>query len=227
MAAEDVFHKKHEDVVAKDKKAILEELNLPPVVIEFFRKNETMIKVGLVILVVLVLGGEGYQKYTANQAEKSSAMLYSALQSTDMARESKILGKLSKKYSHTGSALWADIELGHVAFKKGDFSQAADFYSKALARISDTHPMYPLVLYSLAQAYENMDKVDKAKDAFLKLTDINGFIGEGDLGLARIYEKHGDPAQALTYYQEYIKLPETQPGAIKNWVMTRIAQLQK
>jgi predicted negative regulator of RcsB-dependent stress response len=227
MAEQDVFNKKHADVVAKDERAILEELNLPPVVIEFLRKNMKNIKLGIIIFLVVVVAIEGYKKYTSVQTEKSSTLLYSALQSEDDTQKTTLLNQLKDKYSSTGSGIWANIELGHLAFKNGDFAKAASTFKAVLDKMSDDNPTYPLVQYSLAQAYENLDDVEKAKDAFLKLSQITGFVGKGDLGLARIYEKQDDPEQALTYYNEYVELPETQPGPTKDWVLAKIELLKK
>ena len=227
MAEHNVFNKKHSEAVASDKKAILEELNLPPAVIEFIRKYEKNIKITLITALVLIVAIEGYKEYNSVQIEKSSALLYSALHSKDASQKVKLLDQVKQKYSSTGNGMWANIELGHLAFKKGDFAKAASIYEAVLDKMSTKNPVRPLVQYSLAQAYENLDNVDKAKEAFLKLTQTTGFVGEGDLGLARIYEKHGDPEQALTYYQEYVKLPETQPGPTKELVLAKIAQLKK
>jgi len=227
MADHSVFTKKHSEAVAKDKKAILEELNLPPAVIEFIRKYEKNIKVALITALVVIVALEGYKKYTSVQIEKSSTLLYSALHAKDANQRIKLLNQVTKKYARTGNGIWANIELGHLAFKNGKFAKAASIYEAALDKMSAKNPIRPLVQYSLAQAYENLDNVEKAKEAFLKLTDTAGFIGEGDLGLARIYERHGDPAQALTYYQEYVKLPGTQPGPTKDLVLAKIAQLKK
>jgi len=227
MAEQDVFNKKHADVVAKDQKAILEELSLPPAVIEFIRKNEKNLKLGIIIFLVVVVAVEGYKKYTSVQTEKSSTLLYTALQTADDTQKVNLLKKLTDKYGRTGSGIWANIELGHLAFKNGDFAKAAGIFEAILGKMPADNTAYPLVQYSLAQAYENLDNVEKAKGAFLKLAQIPGFAGKGDLGLARIYEKHGDPEQALTYYKEYAELPETQPGPTKDWVLAKIDQLKK
>ena len=39
-----VFKKKHSEAMAQDKRAILEEMNLPPAVVDFIRKNSKNIK---------------------------------------------------------------------------------------------------------------------------------------------------------------------------------------
>ncbi|NOX25346.1 MAG: tetratricopeptide repeat protein [Deltaproteobacteria bacterium] len=227
MAEQNVFTKKHADVVEKDKKAILEELSLPPAVIEFIRKNERIIKLALIVFVITVVAIQGYKKYTSVRTAKSSTLLYSALQTENGTQEVKLLKQLRDKYAGTGSGLWANIELGHLAFKNGNFAKAAVIFSAVIDKMAAKNTAYPLVQYSLAQSYENLGNIDKAKDAYLKLSQISGFAGMGDLGLARIYEKHGDPAQAVTYYKGYAELPETQPGPLKDWVLAKIDQLKK
>jgi predicted negative regulator of RcsB-dependent stress response len=227
MAEQNAFTKKHADMMAKDKKAFLEELSLPPAVIEFIRKNEKTIKLALIIFLITVVAFEGYKKYTSVRTAKSSSLLYTALQAENGGQKAKLLQELRDKYASTGSGVWANIELGHLAFKNGNFAKAAGIFSTVLDKMAAKNTAYPLVQYSLAQSYENLGKIDKAKDAYLKLSQISGFAGMGDLGLARIYEKHGDPAQAVTYYKGYAELPMTRPGPLKDWVLAKIDQLKK
>lgn len=226
MSQSDVFNKKHEDALAQDKRAILEEMNLPPVLVTFIRKNSTNIKIVIAVLFIGLLAWEGFAKYTSVQREKSSTMLYDAISAEDTAVQAEQLKELADKFSSTGSAVWAQVELGHLALKEEKYQEAAGFYMAALDDLSLSNPLYPLVQFSLAQAYENLADTVKAKQAFKSLVDIPGFASEGHLGLGRIAEGEGDWKQALSQYQEYVDLPDVGPGPTKDWVEGRISQLK-
>jgi tetratricopeptide (TPR) repeat protein len=224
MAKSDVFNKKHEDAVAQDKRAILEELNLPPEMITFIRKNSKTINILIAVVIIGLVAWEGYGKYISVQREKSSAMLSAAMSAEPNARVEQ-LKALTEKYSRSGSAAWAQVELGHLALKDEKFQEAVGFYGKALDGLSKKNPMYPLVLYCLAQAYEDSADSGKAKEAYQQLAEVHGFAAEGYLGLGRLAEIEGDLQQALAQYTQYVNQPEIASGPTKEWVESRISQL--
>ena len=53
---------------------LLEELNLPPKIVSFIRKNDKQLKAGIIGIVVIVLGWVFYDYYTEQQRSKSSSM---------------------------------------------------------------------------------------------------------------------------------------------------------
>ena len=191
MTEHSAFSKKHETVMAQDQRAILEELNLPPALITFLRTNTNTILTVLAVSVIAILGWEGYGKYTAVQQSRSADMLYQAMKTASTDQRSQELKELSSKFGNNGSGLWGTIELGHLAFKEGKFQEAATLYESALGSIGDKNPLFPLVEYNLAQAYENLPDQAKAKATYEKLAAVKGFAGEADLGLARIAEIEG------------------------------------
>lgn len=224
MTEHTVFSKKHAETMAQDQRAILEELNLPPEVIKFLRGNAQIIQIVLIVAVLAILGWEGYGKYTSTQQNRSANMLYEAMKVDGDQRVTQ-LKALSAKYGASGSGLWGTIELGHVAFKEGKFDEAASLYESTLGSVSADSPLFPLVQYNLAQAYENLQDQAKAKAAYQKLAEIKGFSGEAMLGLARIAEIEGKPDEARTQYQAYVDLPETKAGPTKEWAQDKIHTL--
>lgn len=225
MTEHSAFSKKHETVMAQDRRAILEELNLPPALIEFLRANANAILTAIAVAVVLILGWEGYGKYTAVQQERSADMLYQAMKTTSTDQRANQLKELSSKFGNNGSGLWGTIELGHLAFKDGKFQEAATQYEEALGSIGDENPLFPLVEYNLAQAYENVPDQAKAKAAYEKLAEVKGFAGEADLGLARIAESEGKKDEARAKYQEFVDQPDTKDGPTKEWAKYKIGAL--
>lgn len=224
MTEHTVFSKKHAETMAQDKRAILEELNLPPEIIKFLRNNSRIIQIVLAVAVIAIIGWEGYGKYTTTQRNRSADMLYEAMK-VDGDQRITQLKALSAKYGASGSGLWGTIEQGHVAFKESKFQEAASFYESALSSIPAENPLFPLAQYNLAQAYENLQDQAKAKAAYQKLAETKGFAGESMLGLARIAEIEGKLDEARTQYQAYIDLPETKAGPTKEWAQDKVHTL--
>lgn len=224
MTEPTVFTKKHVDVRAQGKRAILEEMNLPPAVIDFLRTNAQTIQIAIAVLIIAILGKEGYVKYTDVQRSRSADMLYVAMQSDGDQRVSQ-LKELSAKYGKKGSGSWGMVEQGHMAFKEGKFQEAVKLYESVIASLSSSNPLLPLVQYNLAQAYENLPDQAKAKTIYQTLLTSKGFAGEGNLGLARLAEAEGKTDEAKAKYQAYVDLPETKDGPTKEWVKSKLLTL--
>lgn len=227
MATENsVFTKKHEEVMANDKRAILEEMNLPPAVITFIRKNAKNLKIGIVVFIIGVIAWEGYGEYSQRQQEKSSALLFSAVKAETTAEKSMLLEDLIKNFSGSKSAVWGKLELGHLAFQEKNYQGAADKYQEVLNSISASNSLYPLAEFSLAQAYESLEESAKSEAAYEKLLKYPGFAAEGYLGLGSLYEKKGDEAKALEMYESYINLPGLKTDSAKTMVEYKIGKLK-
>jgi predicted negative regulator of RcsB-dependent stress response len=220
------FTKKHEEAVAQDERAILEEMNLPPFVIDFLRKNSKNIKIFIALLVVGIIAWEGFGEYSKKQREKASSLLYSAVKTEDSLEKSDLLVKLEDDFSGSKSALWAKLELGHLAFKNDNFQDAIVKYNEVLSKLSSSDSLYPLVQFSIAQAYDSMNDNDQADSAYRTLLDYTGFAAEGYLGLGRLNEKKGDNSKALEMYKSYISLPDIESGPTYELVQYKIANLK-
>jgi predicted negative regulator of RcsB-dependent stress response len=224
MTEPTVFSKKHADALTQDKRALLEELNLPPVMVEFIRTNAKALQLSIAIIIISILAWEGYVKYTAVQRDRSADMLYTAMKADGDQRLTQ-LKELSTKYGKRGSGLWGTIEQGHLAFKEGKFQEAATLYEAVISSIPSGSPLLPLVQFNLAQTYENLPDQAKAKATYQILANTHGFAGEGNLGLARIAELEEKQGEAKTLYQTYVDLPETKDGPTKEWVKNKIQTL--
>ena len=225
MTEPSVFTKKHATAMAQDRRAILEELNLPPAAIEFIRANAGAIQAVFALFIVILLGWEGYGKYVSVQRDRSADMLYQAMKVTEPEQQITQLKALSSKYGKDYSGIWGGIEQGHLAFKEGKFKEAATQYEAILGSLDKKSPVYALIQYSLGQAYENLPDQAKAKSAYQALSAVKGFDGEALLGLARIAELEGKTDEALAKFKDYVALPETKDGPTKDWAKNKIQLL--
>lgn len=225
MTQENIFTKRHVEPGSDAKRELLEQMNLPPKMIAFLRTNSSRIQIGLVVGACLSLAWSGYGQYRDAQREKSTAMIFNAMQAKEGAERGGMLQDVIKKYPKAEAGIWAQVELAHAALKAGNHAEASAGYQKVLGQISSDHPLNPLLTYSLAQTYEQSNDLENAKKQYEKLTTLAGFAGEGYLGLGRIAEVNNESAKAKEMYEKYVALPEVTDGPTKKWVVAKIAKL--
>ena len=206
MSAQSLFSKKSIKAQRPDtSRGIMEELNLPPELIAFIRENSKNLQIGLVVVAVLVLGWVIYDYYSAMQAKKGASLLASAMQVEATEEKARTLESVVNDYSRTEAALWARVELAHLDFREGRFTEAAGKYEAVIKKLSKEAPLLPLVRMNLAESYEEAGQYDQAIAQYSLLKMIVGFKEEAHLALARIYRAKDDPALARKEYEELLK----------------------
>jgi len=195
------------------KHGLLEEFNLPPKVITFLRNNKRQIVAGLFCLVAAILGWSYYKNYTGERNDRAAALLAGAMAENSLEARAVLLENIVGEYGRTGAARWAEIELGHLAFTNGNFTEALRRYQAVLAGISSKNPLLPLVQLSLAQTHESLGAQAEALVAYGKLAELQGFAGDAYLAMARIHEEQGDPQQAREMYDKALAGEDLSPEA--------------
>ncbi len=168
-----------------------------------------IIGVAIVLLLLLYLG---YQRfYLVPRAEKAANEMFKAEQyaAVDSSADKAIQGdgsypgfeKIAKEYSNTKSANLANVYLGGLYLKKGEFQKAID----ALGKYSSTgSPIIdPLVLGMLGDAYSELKDYNKAITYYQKAVDKvpNDFTSPLFLKkLGLVYEEQKDYKGASKVY---------------------------
>ena len=140
----------------------MEELNLPPEVISFVRKNSRNLQICLIIFVILVFSWIFYDYYSERQENKSASLLASAMQIEAKEEKLFVLGKVVAEYSGTDAALWGKLELAHLDYEEGAFDAAVAKYEEIAAKLPADSSLVPLVRINLAQSYEETGQYDQA-----------------------------------------------------------------
>ncbi len=182
---------------------VLDQLNLPPGVVRFIRKNQRIIQVVAVVVVLTVVVGALYDSYKKNRLEKSTNSLAISLEASG-AEKITALEDVVAKYSGTPAALWAKVELGHIAMKDSLFDEAEKYYSSVLEEISDSNPMYGLLTFAIAQSQEAGKNYGKALLSYSLLKEVAGYKDEGFMGMGRVLEAENKRDEALAVYEEYL-----------------------
>lgn len=204
MASESAFNKRLTTETTFDKvEGLLEHFNLPPKVISFIRGNLRMFQIGIAVIIAAIVFTSLYGSYRERLREEASSALAKAMQQGKES-QAEALQKVSAAYSSTSSALWAKIELAHLDMQNGSFSEAGEKYRKILVGTKSSDPLYPLVLFSLAQACEADKKFPEATKEYDLLKGLKGFEHIAYSGMGRLEEVQGNIEKAIAIYNNFL-----------------------
>ncbi|MFA6499452.1 MAG: tetratricopeptide repeat protein [Desulfurivibrionaceae bacterium] len=206
------------------KHGLLEELNLPPKAILFIRNNKRNILIGLLCCVVAIMGWSSLSYYFARQNDRAAVLLAEAIGQGAPEQRKVLLRKVLDEYGRTGSAMWAKVELGHMAFDAQQYDEAIKVYLEARDDLAKSSPVFPLVQMNLAQAYENKNGLPEALAAYQSLADSKGFAEESYLAMARIYELQKDLPKVKEMYGKVVAEEGVSP-AVKEMVQAKLDRL--
>jgi predicted negative regulator of RcsB-dependent stress response len=204
MASESAFNKKLSAETHMDKvEGLLEHLNLPPKAIDFIRLNQRLLQIGTAVIVIGVVFWSLYGSYRERIREEASTALSVALQS-DQDTRAESLRAVADKYADTSSARWASVELAHLDMKNGSFEEASKKYQAILSDVKTSNPMYPLILFSLAQSMEGAQRYQEAFKQYDLLKSLKGFELLAYTGMGRIEEAQGNIEKAIALYNNFL-----------------------
>ncbi|THB71485.1 MAG: hypothetical protein D6B25_18395 [Desulfobulbaceae bacterium] len=227
MADKSVFDKLHVDEREKDDiPGVLEQLNLPPKFVTFVRENKRLVQILTAFVVLMIVFWSFYDSYRDKRIETSGDALAIALEA---AGEEKIaaLQEVSKSYSGTDAALWAELHHGLELVKQSRIEEGMTSLLATRQKISEKSSLFPLITISLAQAYEQGDKNNEAMQEYKRLQDMKGYEFLGFNGSARIYEKTDEYELALAEYEKCIgTLDPVSQRTQKSIIDEKIARLR-
>lgn len=204
MSSESAFNKRLTTESTMDKvEGLLEHLNLPPKVIDFIRAHQKLIRIIIAVIVIIVVSWSLYSSHSERVREEAASALSLARQA-DPGSQAEAFRNVIKEYGGTSSALWAKVEVAHMAMKGGSFADASAQYGAILAEVKETNPLYPLILFSLAQALEGEKKYQEASDRYDLLKGINGFEYLAYTGLGRLEEAQDNVDRAIAVYNNFL-----------------------
>ncbi|OGR19469.1 MAG: hypothetical protein A2X81_05070 [Desulfobacterales bacterium GWB2_56_26] len=228
MASDNAFNKRLTAETTMDKvEGLLEHFNLPPKAITFIRANQKIIKITLIVVIAAVVSGSLYKSYRQQVLEKASSALAVAAQQTG-AEQVEALQKVVDDYGSTSSAQWAKIELAHLDMKNGAYGDAGEKYRKVLADVKESNPLYPLVLFGIAQSLEADKKYAEAVSQYDALKNFKGFEHIAHTGMGRIEEMQGNIDKAIAVYNNFLMSIGDDPSfaQAKEEVENKVARLK-
>jgi predicted negative regulator of RcsB-dependent stress response len=146
---------------------------------EFIIKNQNSLIIGVVVVLVIVLGYFGYQKYIIEpKTQDAQEQIFSAQQffeadSLDKALfgDGNHLGfvDIADEYSSTKPGKLANYYAGICFLKKGDYDKAIDYLSKFKA---DDELVAPMAQGAIGDAYLEKGDQEKAVSQYLKAASM-------------------------------------------------------
>lgn len=228
MSAQNVFEKRYVDPKDQsDVEGLLELFNLPPKLIAFLRKNKRAVQIGLAAIIITVVSVSLYGSYREKRIEDAASALTLALKEIGTAQNDPLQAVVDK-YKGTASAVWAKVELAHLAMKEKDFAGASKHYSAVHSELKADSPLYALSLYGIAQVEEAQGTTDAAYAAYERLKDIEGYQLTGYTGMARILEARGENEKALGIYGQYLAVigDDAEAASRKALIEAKIARIK-
>lgn len=203
MAEQNVFEKIHVDESEKaDLGGVLEQLNLPPSVVDFVRKNQRTIYICLGVIAAVVVVWSLYGSYVEKKINESSSALSLALKSDEGAKITS-LQEVINNFSGTDAATWAKIEIAQSYSSDSRFDQSLNQYADVRKDVTVKDPLYPLITFGIAQAEEALGNLENALREYTSLQSYIGYEGIGYTGAARIFEVQEKYSEAIRELEKY------------------------
>jgi len=200
---------------------------------EFIIKNQNSLIIGVLVVLVIVLGYFGYQKYIIEpKTQDAQEQIFSAQQffeadSLDKALfgDGNHLGfvDIADEYSSTKPGKLANYYAGICFLKKGDYDKAIDYLSKFNA---DDELVAPMAQGAIGDAYLEKGNQEKAVSQYLKAATMKDNSFTASLfyfKAAQTLELMGNNEDALVNYTIIRdKFPTTKYGSNINRYIARV-----
>ncbi len=187
---------------------VLDQLDLPPKLIEFLQKNQRKIwtVIGIIAVVVTVVALYGsYRNYKISKATEA----YDAASLLEGDQQTAALQKVADDYDSTPSGIWSQIKLTHIDQAAGETKSAVKQLESLNGELDEKDLLKPLVLANLGSLYEQDNQWDKAVSVYEILKNTPGFEAMALNCLGRVYESQGNNDKAVQTYQRYMSLTES------------------
>jgi len=225
MSGRSPFSKKSLESLHAPKRDYLEELNIPPEIAAFIRKNSKILQIFALCIIAAIGLWIGYGNWQQGREQKAADMFAQAMAQQDKNARHQALTALVDEYPASGAATWSRIELGHQAQDTGEFDKAIENYQAALDKVAAKNPVVPLIKLRLAAAYEAKGDLDQAIAQYQELTEVAGFNDEAFLGMGRIYELKKEPEKARGAYRKLVEKEDGLDPEAKNLAEEKLRRL--
>ncbi|CAK8720733.1 Tetratricopeptide repeat-containing protein [Candidatus Electrothrix aarhusensis] len=186
---------------------ILDQLDLPPGIVEFLQKNQRKIWTVVTIIAVVIISTALYDSYSTYSLNKA-AKAYDAALLLEGEQRATALNTVKEDFSSTPSAVWGQIQLTHIDQEAGKYKEAIDRLESLKSELGKEDLLKPVVLANLGALYEQNQQLDKAVAAYELLHKREGYEALALSNLGRLYESMEKKEQAVATYQRYMSLTE-------------------
>ena len=170
-------------------------------------------------------------------AQYWKSQAYLAMGSTDKARQTaeELKEIINKGINKKNMRMYYHL-MGLIELERGQYSQAIDFFTKALPLLFLASEWHIIIADALGTAYFKAGSLEKSREEYEKIiSPIPGRVWHGDIYaksfymLGKIYEQLGDSAKAVEHYEKFLDLwKDADPGKVEvEDARKRLAGLKK
>ncbi len=179
--------------------------------------NKKGLLIGTAVVAVAMAGYSIYQ-WHHNEAEADAVEALYKIQTpaspTDKAPAAQAFLQVALTHPGTSAGAQALLLGAEALFRENKFAEAKAQFENFLQTYPD-HPVAPTAAFGIAASLDAIDRTNEAATAYQDV--VNRYPGsvaasQAKLGLARLYEAKGDPAQALKIYDELAR-----PASSSGW----------
>ena len=181
----------------------------------------------ITVLVVLVWGINAHLK-ARKESQAAAALAQVNLKTQDKTQEDRALQGLEKvlrEFPGTSASRQAELLRANLLYRQKNYVEAA----KAFESLKDRDPgLAPFVTENLSYCYEALGDLKKAAEVLKPMTEQVAGPFEAELWrrLAYLYEKAGEPKEAVPYWKKLLDQPKQHP-AVMSYFKEKIAAAEK
>lgn len=134
------------------------------------------------------------------------------------------LAQVVEAYPDAPEAALARIQMGGMYFRDGEYDEALSVYD-AFLKAHPRHPLADEVRFARWMTLEALGKLDQALEGFAGVSEEAVMFPQALFGQARIHEKQGNPALAVTLYTQISEDFEDSVWAFQADIFRKAAEL--
>jgi len=192
----------------------------------FFEQHLTQVLLGAAALVAILAIVFGFYYYEAHRGRVAAARFDQALRKLaggNYGAAEKELSSLAADEPHRAVGRLANLYLATAYLAQNQPAKARDMLLRYLAG-DDASVFRGAALEDLAVTYEELRDYKQAEDAYRQAAQLEGpEQARAELGMARMLQKQGKRAEAISAYNEFLQQHPYAPERMG--VMEKLAQL--
>ena len=143
----------------EDHSGVLDQLDLPPAVVEFLQRNQYKIWTVVTIIAVVVITVSLYDSYRTYTLNKAAKAYDTALLLEGKEQQVAALSKVKDDFSSTPSAVWSQIQLARLDQEEGKYKDAIERLEALNSELKKDDLLKPLVMVNLGALYEQQQEL--------------------------------------------------------------------
>lgn len=181
-------------------------------IIGFVEKNQKAVVsslLGIIGISVLIAAGIYYYRTSISSGEHdlfyaNQILNFESIDSDQIDRSIENFQKIVDGYSFSEIRIKAQMELGNLYFRQGNYEKAKFSYEDVVKTVSEESSYRGIAQLNLANSLYQMDKTNEALELLLELKDGEFLVSRAEVffSIAQVYRKQGNSEKSLEYLKK-------------------------